>query len=144
MREGLHVIQRDSLGALEPQGVRLPRPWTGLLDGLRTLEGHLAEPPEGEPFVLTGLTTLLRAGPEEATPVLQMVRQGLVDGRQYFSWKRIPVVLVLDGTVLDREDGQGLELEAGGRTWALAPLLGTRMKRAHPRATGWWWSPQIS
>ena len=143
MREGLHVVQRDMIGALEPLGLELPRPWTGLIDGLRTLEGHLVEPPESRPLVLTGLTTLLRAGPRDATSLLQMVRQGLVDGRQYFSWKRIPVVLVIDGVLIDQEDERGLELEFGQRSWALAPLLGTRIKRAHPTATGWVWSAQI-
>ena len=143
MRQGIHVIQRDALGALEAHGVELPRPWVGLLDGLRVLEGHLPEPPEGAPFVLDGLTTLLRAGPEDSTALLQMVRQSLVGGRQYFSWKRIPVVLIAAGTLLDREDDRGLELEAGGRRWGLSPLLGTRMKAAHPKSSGWWWSPQI-
>jgi len=143
MREGLHVVQRDSVGALQPHGIVLPRPWTGLLDGLRTLEGHLVEPPDEQPFVLHGLTALLGVAPEDPTTLLQVVRQNLVGGRQYFSWKRIPVVLVLDGTLVDREDGHGLELVLGQRSWALAPLLGTRIKRAHPQITGWWWSPQI-
>ena len=143
MRQGIHLVQRDALGSIEAHGVVLPRPWTGLLDGLRVVEGHLPEPPEDRPFVLGGLTTLLRAGPEDATTLLQVVRQGLVDGRQYFSWKRIPVVLVVAGSVVDREDGQGLQIEAGGRCWPLAPLLGTRLKPAHPQTTGWWWAPQI-
>ena len=142
MQPGLHVIEARKLADLERHGVVLPRPWTGLLDGLRTVEGLEPEPPADQPFVLAGLTALLRQAPDGADALLRVVRGTLGEGRAYFSWKKLPVVLVVEGHVDDPGDETGLWLEAEGRRWSLAPLLGTGLQAARPGVSGWWWSPQ--
>lgn len=143
MQLGMHVIERARLAKLAAHGVDLAEPWMGILDVLRMVEGHLPEPPEGRPLVLTGLDALVRAVPGEATAVLQAIRTGLVEARRYFTWKQMPVVLLLDSSVDDPADGGGLILAHGPRRWPLAPLLGTRLSAARPDVAGWWWAPQI-
>ena len=142
MQPGMHLIERRKLAELERHGVALPSPWTGLLDALRVVEGMEPEPPDGQPFVLAGLTDLLRQAPDASDTLLRVVRGTLGEGRGYFSWKKLPVVLVVDGRVDDPGDDSGLWLELDDARRSLAPLLGTRLKAARPGATGWWWSPQ--
>jgi|GEM_PF-4720254 len=142
MQPGMHLIERRNLAGLERHGVSLPRPWTGLLDALRAVEGLEPEPHPDQPFVLVGLTDLLRQAPGASDTLLRVVRGTLGEGRAYFSWKKLPVVLVVDGRVNDPGDDSGLWLELDDARWSLAPLLGTRLRAAQPGATGWWWSPQ--
>lgn len=140
LQPGLHVIQHDRLAQA---GLELPQPWMGLLDALRMLEGHLPAPPPGQPLGVVGLDALLRDAPAETGTLLRVLRDALVEGRSYFTWKQIPVVLVVQGVLEDAQDGSGLHLKMDGRSWALAPLLGTRMQAAQPGRHGWFWSPQI-
>ena len=143
MQLGVHVVQRERLSALAAAGVEVPEPWMGLLDALRMVEGHLGEPPEGQPLGLVGLEALLGAVPGEGTALLQALRTGLVEARRYFAWKRIPLVFLVPGTVDDPQDGTGLTLEHQGRRWPLAPLLGTHLVAARLATPGWWWAPQL-
>jgi hypothetical protein len=143
MMQGLHVVERARLPSLAAAGLDVPEPWMGLLDALRMVEGHNPEPPEKRVLGLVGLDALLRAVPGEGTTVLQAVRNGLVEARRYFSWKEIPVVLLVEGRIDDPADGSGLALLHGPRRWPLAPLLGTRLSPARPDTAGWWWAPQI-
>ena len=142
MKTGVHVVERGRLTALAEHGIEVPRPWWGVLDVLRMLEGHRPEPPPGRPLVVTGVDALLRAA-GEAGPVLRALRTGLAEGRRYFAWKEIPLVVLLDGEVEDPRDGTGLALRADGRRWPLAPLLGTPQQPARPGTDGWWWAPQL-
>ncbi len=143
MRPGQHVIRRSSLTALQRYGVDVPEPRFGLIDVLRLVEGHLSEPPEGVPLGITGVTALLRATQGDAAAVLQAARTGLVEARRYFAWKRIPLVLLVEGDIDAPANGSGLVVIADGRRWSLTPLLGTRLEPALAGVDGWWWAPQI-
>lgn len=140
---GIHVVERARVAPLASAGLAVPTPWMGILDALRMIEGHLPEPPEGQALGVVGLEALVRAGAGPATALLQAVREGLAEARRYFSWKRIPLVLVVDGDIEDPRDGSGLWLSDNGGRWALAPALGTRLEPVAGVARGWWWSPQI-
>ena len=140
---GIHVIERRLLGTLSREGVEVPEPWMGVLDVLRMVEGHFPEPPERRPLGVHGLDALLAAAPGEAQGVLQALRLGFVDARRYFTWKEIPVVLLVDGIIDDPRDGTGLHLVRDDRRIALAPFLGTRLEPARKVAAGWWSAPQI-
>jgi hypothetical protein len=143
MQLGIHVVERSRLPVLAAAGVDVPEPWTGVLDVLRAVSGHLPEPTEGRALGLVGLDALLAAVPGDGATVLRAVRGGLVEARRYFSWKQIPVVLLVEGKIDDPADGTGLGLTHGGRRWSLAPLLGVRLTPARPDAAGWWWTSQI-
>ncbi len=143
MKLGVHLAERARLGHLGPSGLVVPEPWMGILDCLRMVEGHLPEPEPGRPLGLVGLDALLMAVGDESTPLLKALRTGLVQARRYFDWKKIPVALLVDGTVDDPADGTGLVLTRGERRWPLAPLLGTRLEPALSKTNGWWWAPQI-
>jgi hypothetical protein len=142
-QSGIHVLERRRLGGLSREGVDVPEPWMGVLDVLRMVEGHRPEPPERQPLGVHGLDALVAAVPDEALGVLQALRSGFVEARRYFTWKEIPVVLLVDGAVDDPSDGTGLYLAAGERRIPLAPFLGTRFQPARPKVAGWWWAPQI-
>ncbi|KIG19091.1 hypothetical protein DB30_05995 [Enhygromyxa salina] len=143
MKQGIHIIERRRLAALAREGVDVPRPWLGILDALRMVQGHLPEPLETSPLGLTGLDGLLAAANEDPTNLLRAIRGGLVAARRYFAWKNIPLVLLLEGDVDDPRDDSGLHLEYVGQRWALAALLGTHLEPAKPGVEGWWWAPQI-
>jgi hypothetical protein len=143
MQAGLHVVERGRLASLAAAGVDVPEPFMGILDALRMVEGHLPEPPAGQPLGLVGLDALLRAVPGDPTRMLQGMRAGLVEARRYFAWKAIPVVILVEGRIDDLADDTGLYLCSAERRWPLAPLLGTRLTPARPDAGGWWWAPQI-
>jgi hypothetical protein len=143
MQVGVHLVERTRLPTLAAHGVDVPEPWMGVLDALRMVAGHLPEPPEARPLGLVGLDALLSAAPGDAGTVLRAVRSGLVEARRYFTWKQIPLVLLVEGKIDDPADGTGLGLTLGPRRWALAPLLGVRLAPARPDANGWWWTPQI-
>jgi hypothetical protein len=143
LQSGLHVIERRRLNTIARDGVDLPEPWMGVLDVLRMIDGHLAEPPEHRPLGVHGLDALVAAAPGDAHGVLSALRLGFVEGRRYFAWKEIPVVLLVDGGIDDPRDGTGLHLTVEGRRVSLAPFLGTRFQPPRPSANGWWWSPQI-
>ncbi|MFO7567264.1 MAG: hypothetical protein R6X02_31760 [Enhygromyxa sp.] len=143
MQQGIHVVERRRLAALTREGVEIPRPWLGLLDALRMIQGYVPEPPEAQPLGLTGLDELLTAANEDPTNLLRSVCGSFVSARRYFAWKEIPVVLLLKGNVDDPSDESGLHLEYHGQRWSLAALLGTRLEPAKPGTSGWWWAPQI-
>lgn len=131
------------MSSLAAAGVDVPEPWMGILDVLRMVEGHLPEPTEGRPLGVVGLEALLRAVPGDGTTVLQAVRRGMSEARRYFTWKEIPVVLILEGHIENPPEGSGLQLTRSERHWSLAPLLGTGFSSARPDTSGWWWAPQI-
>ncbi len=143
MRLGIHVVERARLSALAAAGVNVPEPWMGILDALRMVDGHLPEPPEGQALGLVGLGALLDAAGTGSGAVQRSLRTGFAGARSYFTWKRIPLVLLVDGNVDDARDGAGLALIHGGHCWPLAPLLGTRLTPARDNVQGWWWAPQI-
>lgn len=143
MKVGLHVAERSRLSHLGPNGLVVPEPWMGILDCLRMIEGHLPEPAPNQPLGIVGLDALLNGMTGDSTTMLQAVRKGLVHARRYFNWKEIPVVVLLDGRVVDAEADTGLALEHGTRQWSLAPLLGTRLRPVLANVHGWWWAPQI-
>jgi hypothetical protein len=143
MKQGLHVIELGRLPRLAAAGADVPAPWMGVLDVLRMVEGHLPEPVERRPLGIVGVEALLRAAPEDATSVLQGVRAGLLEARRYFTWKEIPIVVLIDATVDDPSDGSGLYVVSGERRWPLGPLLGTRLAPVTSKNDGWWWAPQV-
>ncbi len=143
MQLGIHVVERARLSTLAASGVEVPEPWMGVLDALRMMEELLPEPPADQPLGLVGLDALLCAAGSESTPLQRTIRAGFAEARHYFSWKRIPVVLLLNGRVDDLRDGSGLALLFAERRWPLAPLLGTRLAPARAGVKGWWWAPQI-
>jgi hypothetical protein len=143
MRLGIHVVERARLSTLSAAGVHVPEPWMGVLDALRMVEGHLPEPSDGQALGLVGLDALLEAAGADSGPVQRTLRTGFAGARSYFTWKRIPLVLLLDGRVDDARDGSGLVLVHGEHRRPLAPLLGTRLTPARDHVRGWWWAPQI-
>ncbi len=142
MKPGLHVVAASATRRLAEHGVVVPEAGVGLLDVLRMLEGLRPEPPEGQPLFVFGLDELAGATGDPG-PLLRATRSGLVEGRAYFEWKRIPLVLVLRGEVVDRRDDTGLRLGGDSRSIDLAPLLGTKLEPAKAGVDGWWWAPQL-
>lgn len=140
MQQGIHVVERHRLAALAREGLDVPQPWHGILDGLRMTQGLASEPPERRPLTLTGLDALLLVIEDDATHVLRSIRDPLMAARRYFTWKQIPLVLLLEGEIEDRRDGSGLHLRLRGHRWSLGPLLGTKLEPAFPHITGWWWA----
>ena len=136
---GVHLIQRDELRRL---GGRMPRASVGVVDLVRTVEGLLPEPVEGEPLFVVGLVTAIDAAVEPAN-VGAVLRGLVVSGRSYFEWKRIPLVFVtratLDGAL---EDG-GPMARVGGRTHRLAAFFGQTLKPRTEGRSEWWWAPQM-
>lgn len=144
MQPGIHVVERAVLPGLEARGLEAPQPWVGVLDLIRAIEGLRPEPAAGRPLVVVGLDALVEAAGDEAAAVLSQVRRGLHEGRAYFEWAKIPLVLVVEGALEPlAAQGSGLELVRGRRRWPLAPLLGVRVEQVGDHA-GWWWSPQIA
>lgn len=143
MKQGLHVIELARLPHLAASGANVPEPWMGMLDVLRMVEGHLPEPAEKQPLGIVGVEALLRAAPDDATPVLQGIRAGLIEARRYFAWKEIPLVILIDARIDDPADGSGLYVVSGERRWPLGPLLGTRLSTVANNRDGWWWAPQL-
>lgn len=144
MQLGLHLLEASRLPALEAAGVELPAERMGLLDALRMLEGHEPAPPAGRPLVLDGLDALLASAPADPGPLLRALRDALLEGRAWFAWKRVPVVLLLRGSLEDPQNEHGLTLALDGRRVPLAPLVGTRLALARPGFAGWYWSPQLA
>ena len=143
MQAGVHVVERARLAPLAAAGALVPEPFMGVLDVLRMVEGHLPEPPGGQPLGVVGLDALLKAAAGDPTRLLQGMRAGFVEARRYFAWKAIPVVMLVEGRIDDPGDDTGLYLCSAERRWSLAPLLGTRLTPARAGSAGWWWASQI-
>jgi hypothetical protein len=141
MQLGIHLIERGALAALATKGVEVPEPWIGVIDLARTIEGLLPEPVSRRPLGVVGLDRLLEAAGDEAPAVMSLLRRSFHDGRSYFEWSRIPLVVLVAGRLGPHHDG-GPELTLGAKRWPLAPIVG---KRLEPVAGDdrWWWAPQI-
>ena len=142
VRAGVHVVAEGATAGLAAHGLDVRRPTWGVLDVLRMLDGHRPEPSAGKPLFVGGLDALARAS-SDSGPLLRAARSGLLEGREYFAWKQIPLVFVVAGEVVDRRDGSGLLLDDGRDLIELAPLLGAKLEPAKPGVAGWWWAPQL-
>ncbi len=141
MQLGIHLIERTALEDLRAKEVEVPQPWVGMLDLARIIEGLLPEPEADRPLVAVGLEAVLEAVGDEAPATLSRLRRSLHEGRAYFEWSRIPLVMVVSGRLEAHPDG-GPGLTRDGKSWPLAPLVGKRLEPVGGDAR-WWWSPQL-
>ena len=144
MKRGVHVIERARLPEFKPRGLDVPEPWLGIIDLLRTIEGHLAEPVEKRPLGILGFDALLAAGRQQEETLTPSLRTLLYAGKHYFEWKEIPLVFLVDAKIGGEHDADGAYLELGGAPpLALAPLFGRGLQPMHEDMTGWWWAAQL-
>ena len=136
VQQGIHLIERRALG-----GLKVPEPFLGVLDVVRTIEGRLPEPASDQPLGVIGLDRLLEVTGDEAPAVMSHLRRSFHEGRSYFEWSRIPLVLLVEGELGPHHLG-GPELHRGSAHWPLAPLVGKRLEPVDGNER-WWWSPQI-
>jgi len=136
------MIRRSALERLRGKGVELPGPWVGLLDLGRMVEGLMEEPQPKQPLSVVGLDELLRVDAERVDGLMRRVRQSIHDGKGYFAWKEIPLVLLVHGRLEGLPgDEEGLKLHVGGEQVPLTPLVGRGLKPVGDD-DAWWWAPQ--
>ena len=141
MQVGVHVIERDRLSAIGTE-VAIEKPWMGVIDLVRMIDGRLGEPTPHAPLGVIGVDALLRAATERPDELLRRIRTTLHGGKEYFQWKQIPVVFLVRGS-LDYSPNDGLSLRHEDEEWSLSPLLGKNFTAAKPGTMGWWWTPQF-
>ena len=103
MRLGVHVIRRHALKQLAAREVHVPEPWIGIVDYLRMLEGHSAEPPSQQALGVVGLDTLLEAVGGDADDVLRLIRGRTYEALRYFERSGISLCILVEAAVEGRE-----------------------------------------
>ena len=143
MKSGIHLIERQRVLSYKTQGVDVPAPWLGIVDLLRTIEGHLPEPDPRRALGVIGLDRLFVAGAANLESVLASLRGLLYSGMQYFEWKEIPLVFLLDGQLGGEFDTDGAQLVFRETRFGLNALFGRGMKPMTADTPGWWWGPKL-
>lgn len=143
MKSGVHVVERTRLPELRPRGLDVPDPWLGIIDLLRTIEGHLPEPAEKHALGILGLDALLAAGRQQEASLTPSLRTLLYAGKHYFEWKEIPLVFLVDARIGGEHDAGEAHLAIGEAQISLAPIFGRGLQPMHEDVAGWWWAAQL-
>ena len=144
MAAGVHVIATPQMAAAQRDGAQLPRPWIGVVDLLRMVEGLADEPSEDRPLVVMGLEVLLALAAEDPAGVTSVVREALHGCKHYLEWKRIPLVFVVAGALRSGLTDDTAVLVTASQEFDLAAVFGRALQpREFVAEGGWWWTPQL-
>lgn len=140
MENGVYIVERSQHDMLREQGVEIPRPWVGVIDLQRIMEGKLSEPPRRQPLGVLGLESLLQATGDDARAVMMRLCRKLYAAQEYFAWSDVPVVFLVDGNLTQPAHTEAVTLTVGEQSWDLTPLTKHRLVPMKNGIRGWYGS----